>query len=135
MQIYEDDADDLFPEILAMCHTLPPVVEVVKMNSKKAKFSYEIKFKDWYAVRRQIFALKLIQVYARGAGNIAVSCGYEIRALYDVYKDRDCQKIVYLYLNCKKALPDVQTLRRILRFIGFTGWFLVSTVANLQQTE
>ena len=124
LQIYEKDAHELFPKILAMSQSLPPVIEVVKMNSKKAKFLYEVKLKDWDIARSKIPVLKVIQVYIRGScANIPISFGQEIRAMFDVYNSADCEKFVYLHIQCNKALSDVKTVRRILRFIGFTGVF------------
>ena len=103
-----------------MSHGLPPVIEVVKKNAKKAKFSHEVKLKDWRLARSKIPILKLLQVYTRNV-NVLTNFGYEIRLACDIYNGTDCNQIVYLYIHSNKAISDVKTLRKILRFIGFTG--------------
>ena len=105
-----------------MSHTLPPVLEVIKMNSRKAKFLYEVKLKNWNLARSKIITLNLLQVYGK---NILIpnSFDFEMRTAYGIDKVLDHQQAVYLYILSNKALPDVKTLRRILRFIGYTGFF------------
>ena len=123
LQIYEKDADELFPKILAMSHMLPPVIEVIKMNSQKAKFLYEVKLKNWNLARSKIITLNLLQVYAKSV-SIPNSFGFEIRAAYGISNSLNHEQPVYLYILSNKALAEVKTLRRILRFIGYTGKFV-----------